>query len=182
MARTIWQTLQRVLVHLVTVRTFPALFADTSALDANPVTTAIWVRTVHWKINVPFLFTARTSRRSTAKDYNGVSIVILIYITFQTVFPLETERANAFAVRTVTVAVAVRHLAFVVSQVALFALPSRIALALAVNVLASLATQHRTNAYEWKLKIPVKRCRCACEGGCFEAHTVSCFDIFCMQL
>jgi len=40
------------------------------------------------------------------------------------------------------VAVAIGHLAFIVSQVALFALPSGIALALAVNVLASLTAQH----------------------------------------
>lgn len=43
--------------------------------------------------------------------------------------------------------VAVRHLAFVVAQRALFALPARIALALAVYVLAALRAQNRTHAW-----------------------------------
>lgn len=66
--------------------------------------------------------------------------------TFRAEFPLEAERANALAVRTVPVTVAVGHLALVVSQIALFAFPPGVALALAVDVLAALAAQHRTDA------------------------------------
>lgn len=53
--------------------------------------------------------------------------------------------ARAFSVDTVTVAVAVRDFAFVVTQGALFAFPSGIALTLAVDIFASLAAENWTN-------------------------------------
>lgn len=78
-------------------------------------------------------------------DATTTGIVYSVF-TFRTESPLEAERANALAVRTVPVAIAVGHLALVVSQVALFAFPPGVALALAVDVLAALAAQHRTDA------------------------------------
>lgn len=71
-------------------------------------------------------------------------------LTFGTEFPFETERANAFSVRTVTVTVAIGHLALVVSQIAFLAFPPGIALAFAVDVLASLTAQHRANTLRKK--------------------------------
>lgn len=45
--RTVGQTLQRVLVHFVAVRSFPAFFAQARALHAHAVSAAVRVRAVH---------------------------------------------------------------------------------------------------------------------------------------
>lgn len=74
-------------------------------------------------------------------------------VTFCTKFPFETKSTNTFPVRTVTVAVAIGHFTFVVSQITLFAFPSGVALAFAVNVFAPLTAQYWTNACDCKIKI-----------------------------
>ena len=57
-------------------------------------------------------------------------------VDFLAILPLVATYTVAFAVGAMTVAVAVGYFAFVVSQGALLALPTRIALALTVYVLA----------------------------------------------
>ena len=61
-------------------------------------------------------------------------------------FAFETAAADAFAAGALAVTVAVGNLALVVFQTAFFALPARVALALAVDVIASSTAQHRTHA------------------------------------
>lgn len=82
---------------------------------------------------------------------------MLLDHTFRAEFPFETEGADALPVRAITVAVAVGHLALVVPQVALFALPPGVALALTVDVLAFLTAQHRANVCDLKKKQTVKK-------------------------
>lgn len=59
---------------------------------------------------------------------------------------LEPTRTRALAAHAMTVAVTIGHLAFVVRELALLALPARVAVTLAVGVVATLIAQHRTNA------------------------------------
>jgi hypothetical protein len=65
--------------------------------------------------------------------------------TFLAEFSLEASDAVAFAVGAMSVAVAIRHLALVVAQTALLALPARVALALPVDIFTPLTTQNWTN-------------------------------------
>lgn len=67
-------------------------------------------------------------------------------VDFLAVLPLVATHTVAFTVGAMTVAVAVGYFALVVSQGALLALPTRIALAFAVYVLASLTAENRTDA------------------------------------
>lgn len=101
-AAAVRQALQRFLVHLTAVGTFPALFADARALGAETVAGASRMRTVDL-------------------------LAVLALVAAHTV---------ALAVGAVPVPVAIGHLALVVSQGALLALPAGITLALAVYVLA----------------------------------------------
>lgn len=66
-------------------------------------------------------------------------------LTFLAELALEATRAGALAVGAVAVSAAVGHLALVMAQTALLALPARVALALSVDVLPSLTTQHRAH-------------------------------------
>lgn len=69
-----------------------------------------------------------------------------IKLTIFAEFALITAHALTFAAHAVTVSIAVGHLAFVVTQRALFALPAGIALTFAVDVFTALRAQNRTNA------------------------------------
>lgn len=62
-------------------------------------------------------------------------------------FPLVAAHTRTLATDTMSVTVAVGHLAFVVAHRALLALPARIALALAVDVVAALRAQHRADTF-----------------------------------
>ena len=64
-----------------------------------------------------------------------------------TEFAFESAAADALAAGAFAVAVAVGHFTFVVFQAALFALPARIALASAVDVISTTAAQHRTHTF-----------------------------------
>ena len=68
-------------------------------------------------------------------------------------FAFVAASAEAFAAGTFSVAGTVGHFAFVVFQTALAPFPSWIALALAVDVVATAAAQHRANTFCVKLKL-----------------------------
>ena len=68
-------------------------------------------------------------------------------------FAFVAASAEAFAAGTFSVAGTVGHFAFVVFQTALAPFPSGIALALAVDVVATAAAQHRANTFCVKLKL-----------------------------
>lgn len=67
--------------------------------------------------------------------------------TFFTEFAFVAAHALALATDAVAMAIAVGHLALVVAQRALLALPAGVADALAIDVLAVLGTEHRTDAF-----------------------------------
>lgn len=74
-------------------------------------------------------------------------------VHFLAIFPLVAAYAIALAVRAVSVPVAIRHFAFVVSQRAFLALPAGVALALSVYVLACV----RGTRAEGRIKSVLKR-------------------------
>ena len=57
------------------------------------------------------------------------------------------SKADAFSVGALAVSVAVGHFTFVVFETAFFALPARIALALAIDVVTASAAQDGTDTY-----------------------------------
>lgn len=66
-------------------------------------------------------------------------------LTYIAKLALKSSAADAFSIGALSVAVAIRCLALVVFQAALFALPTWITLALAVDVIASSTTKHWTD-------------------------------------
>lgn len=70
----------------------------------------------------------------------------LLSSTFFAKFALVAAHALAFATNAMPMPIAVGHLALVVAQRALLALPARIANAFAIDVLAMLRAQHRADA------------------------------------
>jgi hypothetical protein len=62
-------------------------------------------------------------------------------------FAFVAASADAFSVGTLAVSAAVGHFTFVVFETAFFALPARIALALAIDVVTASAAQDGTDTY-----------------------------------
>lgn len=69
----------------------------------------------------------------------------MLKITIFAEFALVAANTRAFAADTVAMTVAIGHLTFIVSHRTFFALPAGIALALAVDVVATLRAQHGAN-------------------------------------
>ncbi len=138
MSGAVREALARLAVHLVADGAAPPLAADALALHAEAVAGALGVGAVGW----------REENKMCYKLMPGLSYsnVFLLQLTFLAGLPSEAPGAEALSADTLAVPATVGHLALIVPQLALGALPPGEAPACAVLVVAVARAQHRADA------------------------------------